>query len=1036
MNKMTRLLAAGCLALTVGCNDNFDINISKNSDDNVPNETVSEETRQVETVLDENTVEPVMDGDNGNSDEPTALDSDNDGILDEFDLDDDKDGVADTIDAFPFNPAEVADSDNDGLGNNEDLDDDNDGVADTIDAFPFNPAEVADNDNDGIGNNEDTDDDNDGVADIDDEFPLDPTQSMSEVSKLNYAIKTGNPAFLPEDRVLIETRILDEIQSTFTQQQSFLQQIYADNAVEYNPTRNSSYFTITELKGTYPLVLGNKGENLAVATQVVNQNNVAFGHNILLSLNDGNNAEFAPAMVNILAWLLKREKSELDELTNVRFVMVDNTTFIKSKNWLNGQFPNWDIINCNDAQTVELCATEQTDLLITSASSSLSDTNIAQLMFKVNENKIPKMYVHTNSWNTSTNIDVLMAYFSMQMPARGAVGNYFSQDKALWNNFEDMLTAGSKTQVVKSLINRFTSNSFDFDLASCEQGYWHDECDNITEYQKQLDAPLVNIRVMMKSLDNNKIDVFKEEGYILEKLLVLLGDHYRQDVSFPMDKTDTSLIEFARSLFADSAVMNVREFNPVQKDMGTFSRSDFSHITAVDKVVELSSKPDFRSAGVYALPGQTMKITRLDTSELNTKVFINSLRLESTLEFNEYGYSRPNYLQSTAIPINSGETIYMTSPYGGPVQISFDQKDLAVSFKFENIGEHPYWNDESDNEQFDVELNKGDYDWAEVATPGFEVHSSLEKMRSTLENPNWNTGALLSAATMQYLHNNPYRLAGFQGPGIKPIDEVNDFAQSKGFTIKTLDRVQHMNADQASCGGGCSGNPYDAFWAFNPIGHGDIHELGHGLENNRFKFNNSQSHATTNFYSYYSKFKFYENTGQDGSCKNKPFNEMLSLLQESKTKADPFTFMQNAIDFSQWIKSPTIMIELMMAAQQEGDLQEGWNIIPMMHILAREFDVARKSDESWDIKKYSLGFSQYSREQADNIDNNDFLLIVVGYISQLNLTNYFNMWGLETSANAKSQVTQAGFKLMPTTYYLPEVENGYCYSLTHPSINI
>ncbi len=32
------------------------------------------------------------------------------------------------------------------------------------------------------------------------------------------------------------------------------------------------------------------------------------------------------------------------------------------------------------------------------------------------------------------------------------------------------------------------------------------------------------------------------------------------------------------------------------------------------------------------------------------------------------------------------------------------------------------------------------------------------------------------------------------------------------------------------------GNPYDAYWSFSPLGHGDLHELGHGLEKGRFRF--------------------------------------------------------------------------------------------------------------------------------------------------------------------------------------------------------
>ena len=1003
-----------------------------------------------------------------------------------LELDSDHDGVADSIDAFPNDAAEHLDSDGDGIGNVADTDDDNDGVLDLLDLFPLDPNKSdptdtdpintdptdtdptdtdptdtdptdtdptdtdptdtdptdtgpgepsVDTDNDGVPDNIDTDDDNDGVSDTQDDFPLDASRSMSEMNKLEFAIQTGNGAVLPQDRALLETRILDVIDAGIQDQQDFSQKIYGNENIEYNPTRNSSYFNAAQLRGSYQLVVGNNGLNLAVATQVDGQNNAAFAYNILASLNEGNNLGYEQAMQNVLGWLLNRNEDELKIAAKVRFVMVDNSTFNKSANWLKAQFPNWEFENCNNEESVLACA-QDTDLLITAASTSLADATINALMTEINSKKTPKLYVHVNSWNTASNIDVVMNHFSMGMPVKGSAGNYFSQDSAQWSSFTDMLGEKSDITNIRGLVARLKIDNFDYDLASCEQGYWHEECKNIAEFKEQLDSPASKIRSLLAVLDKSKTDIFKESGYELEKLLVLLGDSYRRDVVFPMDKITTDINEFSRSLFADNTVLNVREYNAVQPDMGNFSRSDFRHITATTKVIDLQSKPNSRAAGVYALPGHTMKVTRLDDSEVNTKIYINSLRTESTLEFKTNGYMRPNYIKSTAVPVATGETIYLTNPYGGPVQVTFDEKDLSVSFRFENIGEHPYWNDESDNESFDAALAKGDYDWAEVATPGFEVHSTLEKMRETMVNPNWNTGALLSEATMEYLHNNPYRLAGFQGPGIKPIAEVNEFSQANNFTIKTLDRVQHMNADMASCGGGCSGNPYDAFWAYNPIGHGDIHELGHGLENNRFKINGSAGHATTNFYSYYSKFKFYETTGQDGQCKDKPFDQMLGLLQESKTEADPFTFMQESIDFSEWNKSPTIIIQLMMAAQKEGSLQEGWNIIPMMHILTREFDTARKLDEAWDAKKDSLGFSQYTREQANAIDNNDYLLIVIGYLSQLDLTDYFSMWGLGTSEEAKSQVVSAGFKTMPTTFYRPEVENGYCHTLDHEAIEI
>lgn len=57
-------------------------------------------------------------------------DRDVDGIDDAFDSDRDGDGVAIGVDAFPFDPAEVADTDGNGIGDARDVDDDGDGLAD------------------------------------------------------------------------------------------------------------------------------------------------------------------------------------------------------------------------------------------------------------------------------------------------------------------------------------------------------------------------------------------------------------------------------------------------------------------------------------------------------------------------------------------------------------------------------------------------------------------------------------------------------------------------------------------------------------------------------------------------------------------------------------------------------------------------------------------------------------------------------------------------------------------------------------------
>ena len=125
----------------------------------------------------------------------------------------------------------------------------------------------------------------------------------------------------------------------------------------------------------------------------------------------------------------------------------------------------------------------------------------------------------------------------------------------------------------------------------------------------------------------------------------------------------------------------------MQKDLGNFSRSDFSNTPRITKTVNIESKRHFRAAGVYAIPGQTVKVTRLDEAELTTKIYMSSVRDGATHLYAKNGYKRPRYLQSTYLEIEPGETVEFTSAIGGPIQIRFSANDLMTQFKFENVGQ-------------------------------------------------------------------------------------------------------------------------------------------------------------------------------------------------------------------------------------------------------------------------------------------------------------------------------------------------------------
>ena len=645
------------------------------------------------------------------------------------------------------------------------------------------------------------------------------------------------------------------------------------------------------------------------------------------------------------------------------------------------------------------------------------------------------MYLHT--WYEAYNsvAHSIVDLFDMTLSYGG---NYWAKDKANWDSVEAMQSAAFAKlgyQELDTLLTHFEAKDYNFDWTQCTNGKGsfgskYDKCQAVSglaEFERGADT----VRNMMKSSDTRKVNLFEMQANRLQKLLVLLGDKYRQEIVYPMDKVTTDDTEFMMSYYSDHAVYNYRTHNSAQVDMGNFSRSDFSHITPVTKTVNINSKKSFRSAGVYALPGQTVNVTRNDNSDLTVKVFINTLRSGATHQFEPNHYNRPKYLQTPHFEIKSGETIALTSPYGGPMQLEFSQNDLPVEITFENVGEHAYWDGDEDNESFEQKLDAGDYDWAELVTPGFEVHSTLEKMRKSMSDPKWGDAQALAAGTMRYMHNLPHALAGFKGSGIDPIPELQDFAADNNWEMKTIDKVQHMNADQAACGYGCSGNPYDAYWAFSPVGHGDVHELGHGLQGGR-RFAGWENHSMTNYYSYFTKSQYYIDTGEISECQNLPLEANFNILQASVNQANPSAYVQEKLwGNNSWSKSAAMFIQMMMAVQHEGALLDGWMLRGRLHMFERELASATKDESTWLDKRNNLGMNDYSLAEAKAIDNNDWYLIALSYTTQTDFRDYLTMWAIPFSDKAATQTESLGYPVLPRRYFVSGSKD-YCQGLDKP----
>jgi len=732
------------------------------------------------------------------------------------------------------------------------------------------------------------------------------------------------------------------------------------------------------------------------------------------------NAQMDQLLENGIGWLAGRSDFSVTPL-KVVIAQMDQSYYFPDRNatrsWLDAHYQSSvsynDAASC-DGAALAGCLNADTDILMISQVGGSTELNpqILAAVKAAQARGTGVLYMHYDGGITELG-STLLNHFNVSFNGDNYWNKYYMNAQDMRPYFNQLPEYIADIQQMLSTL----AAPITFDFNQCDG----EDCSTVNGFNQNFMNGATRVRNIMADLDREKRNIFASSSansneYRLEKLLALLGDRYRQQVVFPMSRDTADATAFVHSVYADMSVYNYRSLNPVQADMGNFSRSDFSHITPVSKTINLVSKNYFRAAGVYVLPGKTVRITRLDNSPVNTKVAVNTQRSASTHWFaTNNGYNRPKYLQSTQIPLASGETVEFTSPYGGPLQIFFDANDQNVRFNVENIGLHPYWNGTEDNADFEARLSAGDFDWAELSTAGFEVHSQLEKMRNSMNG--WGgTAADMALATERYVSNLPHVLAGFEGPGIDVVAEMHDFASTNNFTVQNIDIVKHMNADQPTCGWGCSGNPYDAGWSFSPTGHGDIHELGHGLEKGKFRFAGWEGHASTNFYSYHSKYHYYLDTGKDPQCQSLPFESLFNTLQTSRNQADPVAYMQEQA-LNGWSNGAAVYIQMMMAAQAQGALTDGWMLLPRLHILEREFWTATRNDDNWAAKKAALGFASFNRSDASALSNNDWLNIALSKVTGLDMRDYLTMWGFPAGAAANAQVAALALPAMSKTFY-------------------
>ena len=613
--------------------------------------------------------------------------------------------------------------------------------------------------------------------------------------------------------------------------------------------------------------------------------------------------------------------------------------------------------------------------------------------------------------------------------------------QGVWSSIDDICLDISKSEQSKKdgvvrLLKHLRDSDFDIayedDDLNEPKGY--DKYSNVS-LKDLLFTPINNIKTDLKSLDAQNIDIFdSNQSYDrFLKLVLLIGDKYRANIAYPMDRDTTDDATLFKAYFADSTPLYSRKSVHYQPDLGDFTPKLQEVLEQPTSSEDLTLTPNrydsWTSTGFYLLPGQTITVKRADDSDNEVKLKINMQRFTSTRMWEPNSYTRPRFLQSNVISIEKGKEYRVSSPYGGPIYVHWrGVKENAKSFTlhFENVAKHPTlivdsatFPEDKINEYYNKLLDTP-FNYTDIKTPFLEVHTLVQLQLDAFNDKHYNGDLKRYFNDLkQYLVKDILEEAGFQGDGLNLYSNVKDWCDEVGLDcespIHQKPKIQHINADhRAACGAGCSGNPFDITEPLTIFAGAPVHEYGHNLQTILIKpYTWYSTEVTNNVFTNYVASLYAKDHGEMvASYKWNDFPKSYAILNQAIRE----NIAPHVDTHPMWLNAETHKYAdvRQVLVTHIAFLNRDWHVYTKLYLLERTFRDALSSQEKWDNTKDTIGFSNYSLDEAKELlyppmeKSNDFLAIELSKISNKNYVPYLNTWGLEISNKAIEQIKSNG----------------------------
>jgi Immunomodulating metalloprotease N-terminal domain len=238
---------------------------------------------------------------------------------------------------------------------------------------------------------------------------------------LNEAIITGNPALLPADSTETLNAALQQIDTYQSVQSSKLAAFYpSPGAITYAPGNRTQLITIEENEAVFPLLIGNKGNILAVNGSAGGGRFAAYGSVPMSYFLSGNNLSYEAPFKRVLGWLFSGVPSDIASFSQAKNIALTYTGGENTKitQWLNQKAATWKTQVCNDPATISACYQNKDLLIVSWETNANASANVAVLSaIKTHlALKKPVLYLHTWYEATSSFSDLLTKFFGISLP--------------------------------------------------------------------------------------------------------------------------------------------------------------------------------------------------------------------------------------------------------------------------------------------------------------------------------------------------------------------------------------------------------------------------------------------------------------------------------------------------------------------------------------------------------------------------------------------------------------------------------------------